>query len=134
MGLVDGEQGGPDAGQQVQETVREQPFRRHVEQVQLAGQQVALHPARRIQGQGGIEDLGLDPELFQGRHLVLHEGDEGRNDDAGAGARQGGKLVAQGLAAARGHEHQGVAAVDEMADDGFLVGPEFGVAEDRLQQ
>jgi hypothetical protein len=134
MGLVDGEQGGPDASQNVQEAVRQQALRRHIEQVQLASQQVALHPARRIQGQGGIEDLGLDPELFQGRHLVLHEGDEGRNDDAGAGARQGGKLVAQGLAAAGGHEHQGVATVDEMTDDGFLMGPEFGVAEDRLQQ
>ena len=46
-----------------------------------------------------------------------------------AGAQQRRDLVAQRLAAAGGHQHQRVAAGDDMVDDLFLRAAEGGVAE-----
>ena len=48
-------------------------------------------------------------------------------------ARNGRNLVAQRLAAARGHEHQRIAAVDDMRDDGLLGATELLVAKNGLQ-
>ena len=61
--------------------------------------------------------------------LVVHEGDQGADDQRGAAAGDGGKLVAEGLAGAGGHDEENVAAVGGGAADGFLVGAEGGEAE-----
>ena len=41
-------------------------------------------------------------------HLILHQSDQWRDDDRGALADQGGQLVAEGLASAGRHKHEGV--------------------------
>lgn len=69
----------------------------------------------------------------QGVDLVLHEGDQRGDDDAGAGAHHGRDLVAEGLAATGGHEDDRVAAADQVVDDGFLVAAEGVVPEDGAQ-
>ena len=61
--------------------------------------------------------------------LVVHERDERRDDQRGAGAGDGGKLVAEGLACAGGHDKKRVATVDDSAADGFLIGAKGGEAE-----
>ena len=134
MGLVDGEQGDAALAQQGQEALGQQTFRGHVEQIEGAGDQALLHRPRLLPGLGGIEEGRPHPELAQGVHLVLHQGDQGGDDDTGTGPRQGRDLVAQGLAATGGHEHQGVAAGDDPVDDRPLGAAEFGVAEDPPQQ
>ena len=48
-------------------------------------------------------------------------------------ARDGRHLVAQALAAARGHQHQGVVAAGDRLDDVLLFAAERAVAEDLLQ-
>ena len=48
-------------------------------------------------------------------------------------AGDGGYLVTKALAAARRHQHQGVAAVHHMLDDGLLLAAKMGVAEDLVQ-
>ena len=48
----------------------------------------------------------------------------GRDDEGGASASDGGKLVAEGFARAGGHDEQDVAAVSGGAADGFLIGAE----------
>ena len=48
-------------------------------------------------------------------------------------ARDGRNLVAQGLAATRGHQHQRVATVDHMLHDGLLGPAKLRVAKHLLQ-
>ena len=61
---------------------------------------------------------------MQGPHLVVHQRNQGRNDDSHALtsplAGNGRYLVAQRFTAARGHEHQGVTAAAYVLDDGLL--------------
>ena len=66
--------------------------------------------------------------------LVVHERDERRDDQRGAAAGDGGKLVAEGLARAGGHDEQRVAAVDDGAADGLLIGAEGGEAEGGVEE
>ena len=53
--------------------------------------------------------------------LVVHESDERADDEGGASAGDGGKLVAEALAGAGGHDEQDVAAVGDRAADGLLI-------------
>jgi len=58
---------------------------------------------------------------MQCTHLVVHERNERRHHDGDAPTRtltrNGGDLVTQRLAATRGHEYQGIAAVTHMVYD-----------------
>ena len=75
--------------------------------------------------QGG----GAHPGLAQGGHLVVHQGDQGRDHHAGAGAAEGRDLITEGFAAAGGHQHQGRTAGHHMADDLRLGAPKGAIAE-----
>jgi hypothetical protein len=77
----------------------------------------------------GMDAGGAHAGFLQRRHLVLHQGDQRRDDDGGARPQQGRDLVAQRLAAARGHQHQGVAAGRDVLDDLRLPAAEGGIAE-----
>jgi hypothetical protein len=73
------------------------------------------------------------PGFPQRRHLVLHQGDERRDDDGRARPQQGRDLVAQRLAAAGGHQHQRVAAGGDPVDDRRLLAAEGGIAENLVE-
>jgi hypothetical protein len=133
VGLVDGEERQGDLRQALQKARHEQPFGRYVEQIEPPGPEALFDVPRLGGGQGGIEERGAHAVLGQGLDLVAHEGDEGRDHQGRARADQGRDLVAQGLAAARGHKHHGVAAGQHCLDDGFLGAYEAVVAEDRTQ-
>ena len=60
-------------------------------------------------------------EVAHGIYLIFHQGDEGRDDNSGAVHEQSGELVTQGLATAGGHQHEGVAPVEEALNDSLLV-------------
>ena len=66
-------------------------------------------------------------------HLVLHQGDEWRNDDGHAVHEQRRELIAQALAATRGHEHEDVVSVHKAAYDFLLIALEFVKTEVFLQ-
>ena len=68
-----------------------------------------------------------------GVHLVLHQGDEGGDDDGGPFHHQGGELVAQGFSAAGGHQDKRVPPFNQMLDDAQLVTLEGVEAEKLLQ-
>jgi hypothetical protein len=135
--LVDGEQGQPaaiaQAIQQVQEPGRGHALGRRVEQGDLAARQPPLDVLRLLEGERRIEERCLDAGLVQRAHLVVHQRDERRHHHAdalpGALARDGRHLVAQRLAAAGGHEHERVAAGDDVLDDLGLRAAEVLVAE-----
>ena len=53
---------------------------------------------------------------LEGVDLVFHQSYEGGDDEGQAGQGDGGELVAEGLAAAGGHDDEGVAAVHDGVD------------------
>ena len=112
-------------------------FRRHIQQFGDTPQQIFLDFLELLAAQGRIQEVGYPGvprlEAPDGIHLVLHEGDEGRNHDSRSFHDKGGQLVAERLAAAGGHEHKGVVPFREVADDGFLVSLETIVTEESLQ-
>ena len=127
--LVDGEQRHLGAFEQIEEARRQQPLRRHVEQVQRAGEQLLLDLALRVGGQAGVEVGRCHARLAQGVDLILHQRDQRRYHDRRALPQQGGNLIAQRLAAAGGHQHQRVATLPQMFDDGLLLAAEAWVTE-----
>src|SRR3546814_8733097 len=68
MGLVDGEQGDLRAVEQGQEARGEQALGGDVEQVDPAGQQLALHARGSFAVEGGVEVLGAYTELRSEEH------------------------------------------------------------------
>ena len=133
VGLVDRDQRELGAVEQREEARREQPLGRHVEQVEAAVRHVALDLVGLGRVERAVQVRRAHPQLPQGVHLVLHQGDQRADDQADAGAHQRGHLVAQRLAAAGGHEHERVAAGEDRLDDGFLVAAERVVAPHLLQ-
>ena len=80
------------------------------------------HGQQPVHGDAGTDAPGLQP-----RHLVGHQGHQGRDhyrERAGlVVAGQGGQLVAQGLAGAGGQDAQHVLSGHGRLDDGLLAGP-----------
>ena len=133
VGLIDGEQRQGGTRQQVEGALQHQPLGRDIQQIKLSAQQLLLDGTRAGGIEGGIEKRGAHPGLLEGRHLVLHQGDQRRDHDAGAGARNGRNLKTQGLATAGGHEHQGIAAGHEGGDDLLLRRAKVLVTEDAAE-
>lgn len=124
MRFVDGEQGDIivllQTLQLVQKSFRHQPFGRDIQQLQFAAHELPRYLPRLFRLQAGIQERGRHTELFERIHLVLHQCDQGRHDDADARTQQGRNLVAQRLAAAGWHQHQRIAAAYDMLDDSLL--------------
>ncbi len=114
MRLVDREQRELQARQPLHRAVAQQPFGRDVEQVELLLDQVARDAARFGGIELGMQRAGRHAELAQRRDLVVHQRDQRRDDHRGAGPAQRGHLVADALAAAGRHQHQRVAAGDDV--------------------
>ena len=131
--LVDREQGDLPGLEQPHRGVAAQPFRREVQQVELAGPELLLDHVPGSLVQRRVEEVGAYPELAQRLHLVLHERDQRRDDHPGARPDQRRNLVAQRLAAAGRHQHERVVAGDHMRDDRFLVAAERLVPENPVQ-
>ena len=127
--LVDGEQRQLGAGQQRQRAILQQPLGRDVEDVETTGGDAVLERRLLAIVERRVEKGGLDAGLRQRLDLILHERDQRRDDDAGAGAHERGDLVAQRLAAAGRHQRQRVATGDHRRDDVRLVRAEVAKAE-----
>ena len=102
--LINGQQGDGHAAQQAHEALLRKAFRSNINNLQTSGAQIPHHLSVFVRAQGGVDRGSGDVALLQGIHLVLHQRDEGRNDNREAGAAQGRELVAEGFAAARGHD------------------------------
>ena len=100
---------------------RSDPSRRAVERLAVQRGVLLRVDHRDGPGRGARERL----------HLVLHEGDERRDDERQVVAHQGGQLVAQRLARAGRHDDEDVPRrrADGRAHGLLLPGPEGLVAE-----
>ena len=91
------------------------------------------HPPGLVTIQRRVVGGRAHPVGPQSVHLVLHQRDERRHHDAGAGPQHRRDLVAERLPAPAGHEHEGVVPTQERVDDQLLVRAEPLVAEDATQ-
>ncbi|MCY1390931.1 hypothetical protein D9M71_57560 [compost metagenome] len=133
MRLVDGEQGDIQAAQEVEHARLHQTLRRQVQHLDLAVANLHSQVTLLLGAQRGVQGSGSHAQLFEGSDLVVHQGDQWRNHHGQAIAQQGRDLEAQGLAAAGGHQHQGVATIGHALDNGTLTATETVVAEDVLK-
>ena len=124
VGLVDGDERGFLACEHRGEVGDAHALGCDEEELEGAVEVVAAGLAGFVAGEAGV-DAG-DAEAGGGElgGLVVHEGDEGGDDERGAAAGDGGELVAEGFACSGGHDEEDVAAVGGGAADGFLVGAE----------
>ena len=133
MRFVDRDQRNVQPRQPVERAVAQQSFGRDIEQVQLLLQQVPRDGSRFRRVQFRVQGAGVDPDLAQRGNLIVHQSDQGGHDHRHARPTERGHLVADALAAAGGHQHQGVAARDHVAHRGFLLPAKPGKAEDAMQ-
>ena len=134
MGFVDGNEGGLALGEHGGEAGDAHAFGGDEEEVEVAGEVVAAGLAGVVAGEAGVNAGDAEAEGGELGGLVVHEGDEGGDDEGGAAAREGGELVAEGLSGAGGHDEQDVAAGGGGFADELLVGAEVAVAEDAVEE
>ena len=111
----------------------QQAFRRDVEQVERAVLDRGLGLADFMPIQRRVQAGGAHAGLAQRIHLVFHQRDERRDDNADTVAHHRRYLVAQRLAAAGGHQHQRIAPGQQVGDGVLLLQAETGVAENVLK-
>ena len=132
MGLVDGDEVQVQVVQEMAESGQGQPLRGGVQNFDLPPEDLRLYSFYLRRRKGAVDEPGGDAVGVQGVHLVLHQGDQGRDDQSEAVKDQGRQLVAEGLAAAGGHKHQAVPAGQDVPDDVRLQGAKAVVPEPRL--
>ena len=130
--LVDGVERNPYLAQERHVVLLGERFGSEVEQLGLARQHVRayLRDSRLVERR--IEEMGdarLGREGAHGIHLVLHQGDQRRDDDGHPVHEQRRELVTQRLAPARGHEHERILPLQYIADDRLLIPLERRKAE-----
>ena len=122
--LVDGIERHLDLAQERNVVLLGERFGREVEQFGPAGQHILLHLIDRSPVERRVQEVGNSLVLAEGAHgidLILHQGDQRRDDDRHAVHQQRRQLVAKALAAAGGHQHERVLAGQHIADDRFLI-------------
>ena len=72
-----------------------------------------------------VDHSGGYSKLLEVIDLVLHQRNQRRNDEGQSGESQGGKLKAQRLAAAGGHDGDNVLSTKNEIDNFALCGPEI---------
>ena len=134
VGLVDGDEGGLALGEHLGEAGDAHALGGDEEELEGAVEVVAAGLAGLFAVEPGVDAGDLEAGGGELGGLVVHQGDERADDQGGAAAGDGGKLVAEALAGAGGHDEQDVAAVGGGAADGLLVGAEGGEAEGLLEE
>jgi len=114
--LVHRDEGRLRAAQPVQEAVHHEALGRDVEQLHAAGVDGA-HDGRTLGAILAAVDHGRrHAGLAQPVHLILHQRDQGRDDDGEPAQVRGRRLVAERLAAAGGQDDERVTAGQNTVD------------------
>ena len=133
VGLVHRHQGDLPGLDGLQKAVGQQPLRGHIDDLVHSGLNVAVDQPDLGRGQGAV-DIGCGyTGIFQGHDLVPHQGDQGRDHQRDPFQQQGGDLVAQALAAAGGHNAEGILPPELRIDQRLLPAPKGRIAKDPLQ-
>ena len=132
VGLVDGEERDGDLLQELHRLGFREGLRCHIEQFRATLQEVFLHLVGLHPREGGVEEVGhavAARSIAHRVHLVLHQCNQGRDHDGRPFRNHRRKLVAEALAATRGHDDEGVEPVEQTAYDSLLVALEVVESE-----
>ncbi len=110
MGFIDGDETDLHMAQLRLEEFGGKALGRDIEQFHIAENAVFEGDDDFLVRQTGIDGCSLDASAEEVVHLVFHQGDKGRDDDADAFLRQGRHLEGDALATTRGHQTQCVVA------------------------
>ena len=131
--LINGEQRYLQTLQKIQSTRLEQTFGGQIEKVQLTPAQLCGNLSLLIIAERRIQRGCLETQLVQGGDLIIHQRNQGRNHHSHTVTQQPGHLIAQGLAAAGGHQYQRITALCHRLYDVGLLTAEFGITKHRLE-
>ena len=110
-----------------------EPLGRNIQDAQRPCVGLLDHPAEGNLIKARVNAPGRDARLLQGGHLVLHQGDQRRDDKRYPAEQDGRNLVTDRFAGAGRHDSQHVTATEQRVDDRFLPGVERAVAKIGLQ-
>ena len=97
--LVDGHQGHVGGGQRIEHSRLHQPFRGNVQQLQVPDLQVLKDTAARVGFHAAVETRRRDTGGVESIDLILHQGNQRRDNQAHPGTDNSRSLETQGLAA-----------------------------------
>ena len=133
MGLVNCDQADRKPAQTIKGVRLHQAFRRQVEKTERALTGCAPRLSVYLAVLTVVDGCRLDAERAQGCDLVLHQGDQRRDDDGEPAKHQSGNLVDQRLPRAGRHDGEDVLAGKQRVDGFLLPGAEFVKAEAGLE-
>ena len=133
VGFVYGKQADFCVVHETQEAFAAQAFGGGIEQFQAACVNFVCKGADGFGRGAAVDGGGADACGTGVGNLVVHQGDERGNDNGHAFAHQGWDLVAQGFAAACGHQHQCAFAARHGVHDFGLAAAKIGITECVLQ-
>ena len=130
VGLVDNKERDAAGGEEfVEELLLFEALGGDVDELGGAGGDVVFSAVGLAGGDSGVDlfdgEVGVGGVLL----LVLHERNEGADDDDWPGQQQGGQLIGETFAGAGGHEAEDALASEDVLEDGALAGAEILDAE-----
>ena len=129
MRFVDCDQTHRQFGERRQHLCRHQPFGRKIEKPRLPARGAAPGGDVVIAIARGVDRVGRHTRELQRRHLILHEGDQRRDDDGQAAQYQRRHLEAERFARARRHDGEDIASLEHRIHRLLLPRPERAEAE-----
>ena len=82
-----------------------------------------------LRGHRAVDTAGGNADAAQGGDLIVHQGDQRREDEGDAGEKQGGKLVAQGFSRTGGEYAESIPSGQNRIDERELSGTEAVISE-----
>ena len=116
--------------------VADQAFRRHIQQSAASRVEVVVDLPALVRAQRAVQGRRRHPARDEAVHLVLHERQEGRDDETQTAVRtyERWHLEAERLATARGQHHHTVASLQVGVDGGALQRSELAVPPIAVQR
>src|ERR1043166_5462019 len=123
MGLINGEERDRALSQRFEKRPAPKAFRRNIDQLKFAPGQRSNALALFLRAERTVDQCRGNAAALERIHLVLHQRDQGRDNDRGPLDQKRGQLITKRFAAARRHHNQRIGAARDGADH-FLLGVE----------
>ena len=129
MRLVHHQQGERHLGDEAAKALVLEALHRDHQDLELAVTGLLHHPPTLLGGLTGVQGGGGDPLALQEGELIVHQRQQGGDDQGQMGQCQRGQLIAEGLACAGREDGRRTLAGQQAADHRFLAGSQLIEAE-----
>ena len=127
--LVHHQQGERHLGDEAAKALVLEALHRDHQDLELAVTGLLHHPPTLLGGLAGVQGGGGDPLALQEGELIVHQRQQGGDDQGQMGQCQRGQLVAEGLACTGREDGSRTLAGQQAADHRFLAGSQLIEAE-----